>query len=263
MRGGVCPAAVRAEAMLRVSQRRRIRVGARVFPASRVARLPAATDGHRLSRVAAWGSLALHAALAGALALGGGSPPAAPATYEFRVLLEPSAMPPPSLDPAVAYVVPELFPAMPPPVVGRIEYPERVAIVPPDAISPEPERVAPDGEVQVAVSPAEGAAGSGASDAAASAYWSGGRARIAAALRYPPDALARRIEGVVWVAIEVDARGVPVRIEIADGAPDALAAAVRRALDRAGLFEPPPDGAPRRARLPIRFAGRETGKDVP
>lgn len=203
---------------------------------------------------AASGSLAVHATLLVALAIGAGALPTAPAPRAFRVYLELPAIPP-LLDPVLVRLEPELFPAFARPVVWPIEYPEVSIVAPPPAISPDSGRAASGGEVEVTVAFADGAAGVGASAAeTTSAYWSGVRAKIAAALEYPPDALTRRAEGVVWVTIEVDAHGVPVHVEIADGAPDSLAAAVRRTLDRATAFEPPPDGAARRARLPIRFA---------
>lgn len=76
------------------------------------------------------------------------------------------------------------------------------------------------------------------------------QARVAQALFYPPEAVARGLEGEVVVAVEVDASGRIVDASVVAGSGHALLdEAALRAVQRVGRLP----GAARRFLLPVRF----------
>ena len=76
-------------------------------------------------------------------------------------------------------------------------------------------------------------------------------AQIARELLYPPEAIARGLEGQALVLLFLDGSGnaIAARLEVSSGHPLLDDAAVRAAKTLRAL----PDSAPREALLPVRF----------
>ncbi len=88
---------------------------------------------------------------------------------------------------------------------------------------------------------------------AATEYWAGVHARIAARLRPPSDSGSVSWNGVIYLDLTLDACGNPLLIAISKGAPPRVVEWIRSAVLAAAPFGPPP-GSLRRVRIPIRFA---------
>lgn len=235
--------------MQRVSQRRTVRIPSPDLLRARA--VHAASKPPPLTAVAGWTSLAVHAALVGVLTLDGPPPRATTPAREFVIYLEPAPALP-VWDAVRTPPTPDLRSVIEPPPRPVPDPTDAEPLVPMFATADASALPPLDVEVEVILPSLEPAV---ADPAAGLDYWADVRARLAEALR---ETSARWRGGetvVIWVTIELDVNGAPVSIEIADDVPRALADALRHALRRAAPFAAPPPGAPRRARVPVRFAG--------
>lgn len=105
-----------------------------------------------------------------------------------------------------------------------------------------------------------GDAGSGSGQASAAdgealiaAYVDLVRKRIEGQKRYPGLARSRHVEGTVLALVYLDAAGGVGDVEILDSPSGLLSDPTRQAILAAGPFPPPP-GALRRIRVPVRYA---------
>lgn len=204
-----------------------------------------------LTSISAWSSLALHVVFAGVLTRAVSIARTPAPVREFVVYLEPTPPPPPVWEALPTPPAPDISLAIEPPPRPIPDPSPAELLTPVFAMADEPVEPPPDVDVEVILPPLEAAA---AEVAAGPVYWSNVRAQLAEALS---ETTARWRGGettVIWVTIELAEDGSPISVDIAPDAPRALAKAIRYALRRAAPFAAPPPGAPRRARVPVRFA---------
>jgi len=238
-------------------RKRRLRLRPAEWTAAREAARRRKTGRPAVSASAVTASVALHVGILAALVLEAPRPSPSPpdACSPMVELLAPVSI---ALEPVVVVRAEPAAPDdVPPPVAPPpIEPMDMTAALTALAVFPGLED---DGERMVEAPPEtpDSPAPPPALDTdptAAIEYWASVRARIAAVLRYPPHAERPGWTGGVTLDLQLDALGAVVSAEVLGDAPPAFVDAVRHAVVSAATFGPPPPGAPRRARIPIRFA---------